>query len=362
MSNPNPLPRWGSNPAEALSNFIFPPGEVCVAIPDATRPLDPRPARAALEAALAVRPGNFGHRTVVGLGLHRGLLAEERVRLGGGELIEHDPDDAHYLGEIDGLPAWIGRPVAEADYSIGVGVAELHQYAGLSGGHKAVAVGCGGRATIAGLHRRDRVMAPGVALGRLKGNPFRSFIDQLGERARCRYCLLQVGSRWVFGEPRSTLQAALTALDPWEPVDGLWPGAILTVPASKALSLYQASRAATYLGLSPNPPLEPGATLFIEAELPEGAGSESGFVAALARNDLESLLEGPEPTGAGAQRAVMLAILARKYHMVLCGVADPGPLRALGIDARREGIPDGPYLRVPDPFHRLPQRKLVGTF
>ncbi len=341
---------------------MFPPGEVCVAIPDATRPLDPRPARAALQVALDSRPGEYGHRTVVGLGLHRRLLPEERARLGGGELFEHDPDDAHYLGEIDGLPAWIGRTVAEADYSIGVGVVELHQYAGLSGGHKAVAVGCGGRATIAALHGRERVMAPGVQLGRLEGNPFRSFIDTLGERARCRYCLLQVGSRWVFGEPRAALQAAWHTLDPFEPVERTWPGAVLAVPASKALSLYQASRAATYLGLSPNPPLEAGAPLFIEANLPEGAGSEAGFVAALARNDLESLLLGPEPTGAGAQRAVMLAILARKFRLVLCGVANPEPLRGLGIDARTGGVPDGPWLRVPNPFHRLPQHKPSGPF
>ena len=47
---------------------------------------------------------------------------------------------------MDGIEV-VARPVAEAPYAIVVGVVELHQYAGVSGGHKAVAVGCGGRQT-----------------------------------------------------------------------------------------------------------------------------------------------------------------------------------------------------------------------
>jgi hypothetical protein len=134
--------------------------------------------------------------------------------------------------------------------------------------------------------------------------------------------------------------------------------ALLHVPSSKGQSLYQASRAATYLGLSPAPPLRPGAALTIEAALPEGLGAEAGFVAALtaSRGSWEGLLTGPEPTGAGAQRAVILALLARRFHLRLRGVADPAPLRALGLDAeaalaRREAD----VLEVKAPFVRLPQ-------
>jgi hypothetical protein len=362
---PSP-PRLAADPAGALGGWrcALP---LPVAVPDPTRPLDCRPALRALADALpAMGP------VLVGLGLHRRLRPDERALYAPFDVVEHDPDACVSLGEVDGLPAWVHPAVAAAPGVIAVGVVELHQYAGLSGGHKAVAVGLGGRATIAALHARDRVLQPGVELGRLEGNPFRAAIDALGAAAGCGHALLYVPGaagapgqaarpgRWVFGAPVEALAAARALLDPWEPTDQLYDEALLQVPLSKGQSLYQASRAATYLGLSPAPPLRPGAALTIEAALPEGLGAEAGFVAALtaARGDLERLLTGPEPTGAGAQRAVILALLARRFHLRLRGVADPAPLRALGLDAEAGPARRGPdVLEVPAPFVRLPQAR-----
>jgi len=324
-------------------------------MPDITRPLD---CRAALEALSQRLTG--GVTTVIGLGLHRRMTAAECAPLVDFSPIQHDPDDTVPTATVDGIPGAVSRAVAEAALSISIGIAELHQYAGISGGHKGVAVGCGGRETIAALHHRDRVCAPGVRVGQLADNPFRAAIDGLGEAAGCRHALLYVpqADRWLFGEPGAVVRHAASMLEPWWMVSSPAPGARLFVPTAKAASLYQASRAATYLALSPRPPVVPGGTLLLQAACPEGLGSERGFVAALRAHSppWQGLLTGPPPTGAGAQRAVMLALLAQRFQLKVTGCLSAAVLREVGIDAREEAVelPAG-WLDVPDPFHRLPQ-------
>lgn len=334
-------------------------GRVVLAIPDGTRPV-------AVARALDALRDHLPPDTValVGLGLHRRMRADE-LPASPFPVFQHDPDDVVPTSVVDGIPGQVSRQVAAADTVLGLGVVELHQYAGYSGGHKAVAVGCGGRATLDALHHRDRVIAPGVEIGRLAGNPFRAAVDALGEAARCRWTLLQTGpDAWVAGEPRRALERGAGALDCWEDVGTRYAAAILRVKGRKGVNLYQASRAATYLALSPDPPLLPGATLYLEAECPEGLGEGDGeraFARVLASlpPPWAGLLDGPAPTGAGTQRAVMLALLLRRYpRLVICGVRDAAPLRAVGLDATEapaDALRTGPALDVPDPFGRLPR-------
>ena len=112
------------------------------------------------------------------------------------------------------------------------------------------------------------------------------------------------------------------------------------------------------MALSPNPPLSHGAEIAIEAPLEEGLGSESGFVAAMEGSSApwSELLTGPEPTGAGAQRAVILALLAQRYRLVLRGCHAPQYFRRLGFDASE--LPakrDSDTLIIDDIFERIPQ-------
>ncbi len=351
----------GPSPAAVLQAALGTgglPGRVAVAVPDHTRPLDPLPALAALRAHLRGTP-----KVIVGLGLHRPMTPAElagHAARGGWQPVQHDPDDTRETAVVDGIPGSVSRHLDGCETVVGLGIAELHQYAGVSGGHKAVAVGLGGRATLAALHHRDRVTAPGVEVGRVDGNPFRAAVDALGAAAGCTHALVHVpaADTWLFGPPTAVVRAAAARIEPWLPVAAPATGAVLRVPAAKAQSLYQASRAATYLALSPRPPLRPGAVLVLEAAMPEGLGSEAGFRAALARSrpPWTSLLRGAPPTGAGAQRAVMLALLARRYRLMLAGCADPDPFVAVGIAATDAPAMVAPgWLEVDRPFSRLPQ-------
>lgn len=349
------IPRFGPSPHSVLDGIEL-DGSAAVCIPDATRPLDPNPALDALRPHILGQMGVF-----VGLGLHRRMHESERAGIARWNPVEHDPDDTQTTRTIDGIPGGVFRPVAHMDRAIGVGVVELHQYAGVSGGHKAVAVGCGSRQTIAALHHRDRVTAPGVRVGAVADNPFRAAVDALGEAAGCTHALVWIPARqeWGFGEPRALITAAALRLSPWTTVSRRFESVQLDVPLSKASSLYQASRAATYLALSPRPPLTAGATIRLHARVPEGLGSETGFRAALAHHapPWAGLLSGPPPTGAGAQRAVMLALLASRYKLEIWGCENPVPLRAVGIAAWSDPPPPcgQDTLHIRDPFTALPQ-------
>ena len=330
---------------------------VVVALPDGTRPLNVGVVLAALAPWLPA--GSLG---LVGLGLHRPMRPEELPPSPVG-LAQSRPDDFVPTRDVDGIRGTVDRRVAEADCVLGVGIVELHQYAGFSGGHKAVAVGCGGRPTLDDLHHRDRVLAPGVEIGRLEGNPFRAAVDTLGEAAGLRWCLLQAGGAWFAGEPREALRRAAASLDCWWSVRATHSSAFLRVPSQKAVNFYQASRAATYVGLSGCAPLSPGATLYLDAACPEGMGEgpgERAFAEVLRAGEPPwgLLLSGPAPHGAGTQRAIMIARLLRDYRLVVCGTPQAAALRGCGIDATErpvEAVAPADALLVEDPFGRLPR-------
>lgn len=345
-----------ASPAEALQQCPPPAAHWALALPDGTRPVHLPPALQALREHLSGDPV-----AVIGLGLHRPMQSHE-LPDSPFRLLQHDPDDCVSTRTIDGIPGAISRHLVGAEAILSVGIVELHQYAGFSGGHKGVAVGCGGRATLDALHHRDRVTAPGVAIGRLLGNPFREAVDALGAAGNCQYVLLQAGDFWFAGPPIPTLHAAAASLDCWFHLPRAYTSAVLEVPAQKAVNFYQASRAATYVGLSAAPPLLLGATLYLEAACPEGLGQGSGeaaFARVLASMPApwEGLLTGPAPVGAGTQRAVMLALLLQRFRLVICGVQDPAPFQALGLEASRlpaRALAPSDALWLADPFHRLP--------
>lgn len=346
------------SPEEALEGLGRGLKKVAIAVPDGTRDVDVPRALRALRAHIDEAT------VVVGLGLHRRLTEAERAPLQavGWPVVDHDPDACADLGALGGIPCEVHPAFVEADRILTLGRVELHQYAGFSGGHKGVSVGCGGRATLAALHARDLVCHPDVEVGRIDGNPFRALVDALGEHIGVDFALQYTPSgKWVGGAPGPALRAAAASEDPWRIEPRTFDEVVLSCPVRKAANFYQASRALTYLALSPRPPLNPGARLVLEAACPEGMGRGSGerAFAELMRStaDLESLLDGPAPRGAGLQRAFMLARLkARGYRLLVARCETAEELLACGIDATSEAPSAEGALRVEAPFRRLPQR------
>jgi len=330
---------------------------VTVTIPDASRPC-PSPAilRHILEELHDAGVTDDGVTVVVGCGLHRTTSASERECLAGAHAaVRVGIEDAQGLETpcVDlgltsgGAPVHIARRVAEADLAVTVGVVEPHLYAGFSGGVKGVAIGCAGHETIAWTHRPAFVSAPGVAVGRLTGNPFGDTLREIAARTPLAWAVnVAMNERGeaaavAAGDP-TAVQAALARAHgrAWlRAVDGPFDVIVAGVHAPKSHDFYQASRAATYIGLAASPALADGGLLVLCADLPGGAGDGPGErnfadVLAAAATPAELVARGlREPLGPGGQRAFVVARVLERFRLAVVGAEDPGFLAPLGAAA-----------------------------
>ena len=255
--------------------------------------------------------------------------------------------------------------VARTDLVVAVGVVEPHLYAGFSGGVKAVAIGCAGQETIAWTHHPVFLDQPAVRLCRLDGNPFQEALREIAAATGLRFALNVVRSDGggvaglSAGDPAAVQrQLAQDHGGAWirryeQPFDLVVAG----VPAPKDRSLYQASRAATYIGLAARPVVADGGLVVCCADLPLGVGDgpgETNFGALLAATErpLDLVARGcVEPLGPGGQRAYMMAKLMSLYRVGVVGGGDRGLIESLGLlafDSVDEAIAAARRVRGPE--------------
>ncbi|ABU58778.1 lactate racemase domain-containing protein [Roseiflexus castenholzii] len=345
---------------QCLADLARPGMRVTIAFTDATRACPDERLVGSLLSELdrcGVAPDHI--TLICATGLHRPSTPAERIaKLGTAivsryRIIDHnalDPGGLVDLGTIDGIPLLINRLCVETDLLLATGVVEPHQYAGYSGGAKTVVIGCGGEATISATHGSAMLDHPGTRLGAIDGNPFQAFVRAGGERAGLRYVV-----NAILGD---TGEPLLIAAGPPALVHDYLVGrarAIYEVPVAqpvhiaragvdgpKAVNLYQASRAATYLALAERTPLLPGAPILLPAPIPEGAGEGAGerrFFDVLSNAaSPQQLLDHLRRTGfpAGAQRAYILAQVLVHHPIIVVGAHHPDVVRACHMHA----VPD----------------------
>jgi len=340
--------------AAPLAQLARGAAKVAVVVPDSSRDCPV----STLLPALYQRLAAAGLRdeqicVVVGCGLHRTTTPEEKAALvGAEEAARLRVIDAQGISETNvplgttsaGCPVWINDAVAGADLVVAVGIVEPHLYAGFSGGVKAVAIGCAGHETIAWTHHPAFLDQPAVQLCRLDGNPFQEVLREIAARTRLRFAVNVVlghggGVAGVAaGDPAAVQRRlALKHGTSWirrheRPFDLVVAG----VPAPKDRSLYQASRAATYVGLAARPVLTNGGLIVVCADLPLGAGDgpgEHNFGALLtAERPLDLVARGcVEPLGPGGQRAYMMAKLMTNFRVGVVGGGDRALLEGMGL-------------------------------
>jgi nickel-dependent lactate racemase len=246
---------------------------------------------------------------------------------------------------------------------------EPHQYAGFSGGGKTVAIGAGGEPLIRYTHGPAMLGEPGVRLGRIENNPFRAAVDAAGDACGLEFCLnvthgpagiLDVAAgapRRVVGTLADSARAALS-VDIEETYDAVVAG----VGAPKDATLYQTTRAATYVALGANNPLRADGRVVVPAELSEGAGEGTGerrFHDRLAGADsaetlYESMQSGYEP---GAQRAFVVARTLRDHDVYVTDSEAPEVVERCLLKARdsvADAVDEGSdVLVVPDALNTL---------
>lgn len=356
-----------------LANRVDAEDQVAIVVTDITRAT---PDDVLLTALLEVLDSAGVPRAqvtvVIGLGLHRPMTDEEiEAALGDhAELaINHDPDNTRTVGTVDGCQIEIFEPVADADFLCSTGMVEPHQYAGFSGGAKTAVIGAGGESQIRYSHGPEMLARDGVRLGRVENNPFRAFIDDAGDAAGVDFCLnVTHGPAGITGvaagDPRRVVDSlAETARDGLAvEVEGSYDAVIAGVGAPKDANLYQASRAATYVGLGANNPLQGGGRVVVPARLPEGAGSGRGeqrFAERLSAADdaatlYDELRAGYEP---GTQRAFVLARVLREHDIWVTNSEYPDIVEDClmhASESSEEAIePGSDVLVVPDALNTL---------
>ena len=296
---------------------------------------------------------------MVGCGLHRTTTPTEKAALVGAQVAarlrvvdaQGISQSSVTLGETaQGGVIRMNDAVARADLVVAVGIVEPHLYAGFSGGVKAVAIGCAGQETIAWTHHPVFLDQPAVRLCRLDGNPFQEALREIAAATRLRFAL-----NVVLGDGGGV--AGVAAGDPaavqrrladdhgaaWirrheQPFDLVVAG----VPAPKDRSLYQASRAATYVGLAARPvvaarrPDRAAAPTCRSASATGPARRNFGALLAATERPLDLVARGcVEPLGPGGQRAYMMAKLMTLYRVGVIGGGDRKLIEGMGLLALR---------------------------
>jgi nickel-dependent lactate racemase len=186
-----------------------------------------------------------------------------------------------------------------------------------------------------------------VRLGQIAGNRFQQFVRDATQTIGLRFVVNVVldGAGQAIavqaGDPIEVHDALVaTARLVYEvPIEHEYDVVIAQVDPPKDVNLSQASRAATYIGLSATPPIRKSGVIIVAAQCPEGAGQGRGeerFFSALSQaSDLQHLLAQVRRDGcqAGEQRAYMLAQVLLNYDTVMAGTQCPEVVEACHLIA-----------------------------
>lgn len=165
------------------------PASIAIAVPDETRPA---PLKVLLPPLLhrlqriwpAINPAQI--RVVVGGGLHSAPDAAQLARIlprdmGGCTIVPHDAiaSPMTQFGRTSrGTPVEINAAYGEAELKIVIGMIDPHQFQGMTGGAKGVAIGCASKSMI--QHNHSLMVSPEAKVGEISKNPARLDINEAG--------------------------------------------------------------------------------------------------------------------------------------------------------------------------------------
>lgn len=131
---------------------------------------------------------------LIGAGFHRAMTGDELAAKLGRDICREYPVYHHnaqdrsmltYLGTTSGgLPVSVNSLAANADFLLGIGIVEIHPWAGFAGGPKILCPGVVGKATINQTHAIPVLEYENVRIGRTSGNPFWEAICEAARMAR----------------------------------------------------------------------------------------------------------------------------------------------------------------------------------
>jgi nickel-dependent lactate racemase len=264
--------------------------KVAIAVNDKTRPVPNKQMIPPLLEKLESIGYSFKDiHFFIATGTHQPLTEDEISNLLPKELsrncacVSHNCDDHANLVDLGvtsrNTPIFVNKKYYESDIKIVVGNIEPHHFAGFSGGYKTSVIGLGGRTTINRNH--SFLMDPNATIGRIKENPLRNDIDEIGEKTATQYALNVVMNtkreivKSYFGDPIKVMKAGIgeSAKVCMTSAKQKYPIVIASVGGHpKDINLYQSQKALTHASLL----CQDDGVVILVARCPEGSGSK-GF-------------------------------------------------------------------------------------
>lgn len=181
-----------------LRRLVRPKDSVAIVFSDMTRPMpNSRVLPLLLEEVSHVNRSQIV--LINALGTHQPMTEEELESMLGREVtrnyrvLQHDSRDKSklvYLGKSSlGNPIWINSNYMKASVKILTGLIEPHNFAGFSGGPKAVLPGIAGEETILGNHEASMVGHPKASWGITAGNPVWEEMLEVAARTKPTFLL-----------------------------------------------------------------------------------------------------------------------------------------------------------------------------
>jgi nickel-dependent lactate racemase len=240
---------------------------------------------------------------VIATGVHRPASREEIATIVGSlagrvRVINHNPFEPGqlvYLGTTRlGTPIEINRTVFEADLRIAIGKVEPHEFAGFSGGRKAVLPGVASEHTIQMNHSPEMLLVPRAAPGLLEGNPVSEDMDEAADMLGLDFIVNTVqgtqGQRLgVFaGELKKAHREAVKFVRSFCGIEiEEQPDIIVTTPGPPLnIDLYQSLKSIIALGEL----LQPGGIIVLYSACPDGFGTTDMFTPYKGVKSLEEVI------------------------------------------------------------------------
>lgn len=181
-----------------LRQLVRPKDSVAIVFSDMTRPMP----NSKVLPLLLEEVSHVDRSQIVlinALGTHQPITEDELESMVGCEVtrnyrvLQHDSRDKSklvYLGKSSlGNPIWINSSYMNASVKILTGLIEPHDFAGFSGGPKAVLPGIAGEASILGNHKASMVGHPKARWGITTGNPVWEEMLEVATRTKPTFLL-----------------------------------------------------------------------------------------------------------------------------------------------------------------------------
>ncbi|MFX1512986.1 MAG: nickel-dependent lactate racemase [Promethearchaeota archaeon] len=270
---------------EPLNKLLKPSDKVVIVVNDISRPTP---------SSLLVKPLiDFLINTVnlpvediqiiFGLGVHREMTEIDVKKKLGTNITNQVSWENHncYDNLVDlkekssfGTPILVNKTYIDADFTIAIGLIEPHLWAGYSGGYKAIIPGIVGVHTI--VHNHHLLMKKNVQVGKIKNNPFRQDIEEVGKRIGLNFiinCVMNHNKKIceIFsGDPSSAFQEGVEyARSLYEIPIKEQSDVVIAGAAPLGIDFRQSGKAC----MNTQSALKNGGVMIVISECPEGIGN-----------------------------------------------------------------------------------------